>query len=99
LEGSKVKRRHPPIPAFVVLMTLSAVVAVSQESVTNHLGIDRTALPVPVDGFDDVTAGVFREGRVDLISNHGFPLDEALVRGVRPSPSALPHSRGSWEGI
>jgi len=53
---------HPTIPTIVLAMTLSAAVAVSQEAVVNDLGIDRTALPLAVGGFDDVTAGVFRDG-------------------------------------
>jgi hypothetical protein len=43
---------HPSAPAIVLLMTLSAAVALSQETVTADLGIDRTALPLPVDGCD-----------------------------------------------
>ena len=56
------KRTHPPILTIVLATTLSAAVAVSQEAVTADLGIDPTALPISVGGFDDVTAGVFRDG-------------------------------------
>lgn len=76
------KRTPPPILAIVLAMPLEAAVAVSREAAVNDLGIDRTARPLPVDGFDDVTAGVFR---------HGLPLDEALARGeaVAISPPPL----------
>jgi len=68
---------HPSVFVIVIWMTVSAAVALSEEAVTADLGIDRTALPLPVDGFDDVQNGVFREGRVYLA---GQPSEEALKR-------------------
>ena len=71
------KRLYLLVPLIALLMTTSAAVAFPQETVTADLEIDRTALPLPVDGFDDVTGGVFREGRVYVA---GQPGKEALKR-------------------
>lgn len=68
---------RPSVSVMVLMMTLSAPVALSEEAVTADLGIDHSALPLSVDGFDDVRNGVFREGRVYIA---GQPSEEALQR-------------------
>jgi len=62
---------------WIVLMVGAPEITCSQETVSSDLGIDRAGLPVSVEGHDDVTGGVFRDGRVYL---SGQPSEEALKR-------------------
>lgn len=61
----------------VVAFVITASTARTEEPGTADLGIDRMALPSPVDGFEGVRAGVFSDGRIYIA---GQPNQEAFRR-------------------
>jgi uncharacterized protein (TIGR01244 family) len=61
------------VTALAVINT--AAVTSAQETTGHDLGIDRAALPTPVEGFDMVAGEVFRDGRIYIA---GQPSEAAL---------------------
>ena len=60
-----------------LLITATAFASPPQEAKTSDLGIDLAGLPEAVKGFEGVTGGVFKDGRLYIA---GQPDEEALRR-------------------
>jgi uncharacterized protein (TIGR01244 family) len=59
------------------VMFVSAATGFSQQPANVDLEIDRTALPAPIEDFEGVTGGVFKDGRLFIA---GQPDEDALRR-------------------